>query len=183
VHPLLPLGLLLLASFGSGSKSSPQPTAAARPAPSGGAPPRKPAAKPATARPAQPSAAIRPKPAAPKLTIEHPDVTPAPAAEQAAVDAAVSQALRDMPPPPPGAGPSPNAPPAPVDAESGRSPKEAAQALLKFLIATGRFGSKTARQPEIEQAQRDLGVTADGIVGPKTREAAKRQGVALPPRK
>ena len=174
MHLLLPLGLLLLAAW----DSKKQPAAAARPAPQPPTPRRPPQPKP------QPSAAAKPKP---KITIDHPNVVPGREHEQAAVDAAVSQAIRDMPPPAPAPaaqpGPVPTPPPAPVDAEVVRTPKEAAQGLLKFLIDTGRFGTKTNPVPEVAEAQRNLGVKADGIVGPKTRAAAKAQGVALPPRK
>jgi murein L,D-transpeptidase YcbB/YkuD len=88
------------------------------------------------------------------------------AAAQAAVDAAVTQAIRD------------DTKPAPAPA---RSPKQAAGDLQHFLIKTGRFGTLKDRPAEVIQAQRDLGVKADGIVGPKTRAAARKQGVALPP--
>lgn len=63
-----------------------------------------------------------------------------------------------------------------------RSPKEAANALKAFLTKTHRFGSKSDRPEEIKSAQRDLGVKDDGIVGPITRAAAKKQGVTLPTR-
>jgi peptidoglycan hydrolase-like protein with peptidoglycan-binding domain len=61
-----------------------------------------------------------------------------------------------------------------------RSPREAAEALRNFLVTTRRFGSKTDHPPEVTDAQSDLGVQQDGIVGPATRMAARRQGVTLP---
>ena len=184
MHPLIWLGFLALIGFSKQDTDkaiktamAPPPPPRPRPTPAG-TPVRRPAA--ATNMPPPPSASMRAQ--APKLTIEHPDVNPAPAAEQAAVDAAVSHAIREMAPPAPAVGPAPMPPPAPIDAEVVRTPKEAATALLKFLIATGRFGSKTDRVPEIAEAQRDLGITADGIIGPATRKATKAQGIALPVR-
>lgn len=182
MHPLIiPLGLLLLGSLrGKGAANSgtgPQPT----PPPGGPLPPR-PRPKldygPAYAPKPTPRAPDYGKPYAPvPVTIEHPDVTPATqdAGKQAAVDAAVSQAIRaddaarrPMPLPPP-------------EPEGARTPKQAAGELQQFLIKTGRFGSKKDRPAEVIAAQRDLGVKPDGIVGPKTRAAARKQGVALPP--
>lgn len=62
-----------------------------------------------------------------------------------------------------------------------RTPLQAAQDLAAFLASTQRFGSKDGdRAAEVRAAQRDLGVDPDGIIGPKTREAAIRQGVQLP---
>lgn len=61
-----------------------------------------------------------------------------------------------------------------------RAPAQAARDLAEFLRRTHRFGSKTDRPAEVQTAQRDLGVPADGIVGPRTRAAAKRAGVTLP---
>ncbi|HKT94684.1 MAG TPA: hypothetical protein VJS18_21170, partial [Paraburkholderia sp.] len=117
---------------------------------------------------------------------------------QAAVDAAVSQVVRDeraqkamaTTPPAPAPAPAPiiTPPPAPAPKETTipdvqpRTPSEAASALLGFLIKTGRFGIPTDRPKEVYDAQRDLGVKPDGIVGPLTRAAAKKVGVALPPR-
>lgn len=64
-----------------------------------------------------------------------------------------------------------------------RSPKDAAQALRSFLLRTKRFGSRTDRPQQVRDAQRDLGVEPDGIVGPKTRAAARAAGSILPPKK
>jgi len=180
MHPLLPIGLLLLAAGFGERKTTPASPPARRPAPAA-APPPKPGAGAKHAAPHTNAV-----PGSSPVSITHESV-PATAAEQAAVDAAVSHAIRrDLPPTPEAAaptGPAPNPPPAPAQAEAeARTPKEAAAALLKFLVDTGRFGSKTDHVPEVADAQRDLGVTADGIVGPSTREAAKQQGVALPPR-
>jgi hypothetical protein len=111
------------------------------------------------------------------VQIEHPDVLPASKApEQAAVDAVMTQVIRENHPmPPPAAVPT-----APV-VPGGRTPKDAAKALQKFLLKTGRFGTLKDRPQEVILAQRDLGVAADGIVGKRTRAAAAKQGVALPP--
>lgn len=65
-------------------------------------------------------------------------------------------------------------------AGGGRSKKQAAQDLAEFLKRSGRFGSSSDRVPEVQDAQRDLGVTPDGVVGPVTRAAATKQGVNLP---
>lgn len=123
-----------------------------------------------------PAYAPKPTPRAPvPVTIEHPDVIPATqnASQQAAVDAAVSQAIRED---------DRKAMPLPAPAPAGsRTPKQAAGELQQFLIKTGRFGSKKDHPAEVIAAQRDLGVKPDGIVGPKTRAAARKQGVALPP--
>ena len=175
MHPLvIPLALFLLgltsskkpaADSGGGPKPTPPP---------GGTPlarvlRKQLAAKIQTPKPATNAAAK------PPIIIDHPDAVPSDdAGKQAAVDAAVSQAIRAdeartaMPLP---------APPAP----GSRSPKQAAGELQQFLIKTGRFGSKKDRPAEVIAAQRDLGVKPDGIVGPKTRAAARKQGVALPP--
>jgi hypothetical protein len=128
------------------------------------------AAKPAAAAPV---AAKQP------IIIDHPDAGPGDdAGKQAAVDAAVSHAIRADE-----ARPAPQAPmPLPAPAPAGaRDPKKAAGDLQQFLIKTGRFGSKKDRPAEVIAAQRDLGVKPDGIVGPKTRAAAAKAGVALPP--
>jgi hypothetical protein len=165
MHPLfIPLGLLLLAAASSGSRAAkpgaqkprgPTPT----PPPGGGPPPQ-------AAIKAQP---IRTDPfpqPPPKITIEHPNVIPAPPQQQAAVDAVMTQVLREH---------EQSAP-----ATTTRSAKLAAQDLLAFLLRTGRYGSRADRPAEVIAAQRDLGVKPDGIVGPKTRAAARKQGVAIP---
>jgi len=64
-----------------------------------------------------------------------------------------------------------------------RSPKQAAKDLQAFLVATNRHGSKVDRPKPVKHAQADMGVKADGIVGPATRKAARQLGVILPPRK
>lgn len=139
-----------------------------------------------------------------KLTIEHPADSGASAEEQAAIDAAVSEAIRQstrqpidatvvapqapanpeyaLPGPPSSSAHVP--PPFPSSsASSSAGAGPAAQKLLAFLIRTGRFGSAKDRPEEVREAQRAFGVKDDGIVGPSTRTAAKRAGVALPPRK
>jgi murein L,D-transpeptidase YcbB/YkuD len=61
-----------------------------------------------------------------------------------------------------------------------REPKQVAQALAAFLTATHRFGSKTDPVDEVKAAQGELGLKADGIVGPATRTACAKLGVKLP---
>ena len=61
-----------------------------------------------------------------------------------------------------------------------RTPKQVAQALGAFLTATHRFGSKTDPVDEVKAAQGELGLKADGIVGPATRAACAKLGVKLP---
>jgi murein L,D-transpeptidase YcbB/YkuD len=61
-----------------------------------------------------------------------------------------------------------------------RTPKQVAQALAAFLTATHRFGSKNDQVPEVKAAQGELGLKADGIVGPATRAACAKLGVKLP---
>lgn len=111
------------------------------------------------------------QPAKPAITIEHPDVIPASQApQQAAVDAAVSHAIRQD-----------EAKQQPAAAPAARSPKQAALELRDFLRRTGRFGTLKDRPDEVKAAQSDMGVTADGIVGRQTRAAARKLGVVLPP--
>jgi peptidoglycan hydrolase-like protein with peptidoglycan-binding domain len=165
MHPLLlPLGLLLFAALHRGNAAAAKaqavkPKAKAKAKASPATPPPPPDIPRAIASRVPPKA-----PPPPTLTPEHPDVTPAPSAQQAAVDHAVNQAV--MPPPP--------LPPV-------RTPEQAAKDLLSFLIQTQRYGSKTDRPAEVIAAQHDMGVTADGIVGKGTRAAALRYGVAIPP--
>lgn len=151
MNALLPLGLLVLAVLGRGSKAK--------------------ACAPAT--PATPAKPARPRP--PSSTPATP-ATPVwkPPTDQVEVDAAVEQAVRDLTKPP-------NVTLAPPK-EGSPIRTVAARTLLEFLIRTGRFGSSTDKPDEIKAAQRDLGVPADGMVGPSTRAAALRAGVALPPR-
>jgi len=60
----------------------------------------------------------------------------------------------------------------------------AAVALRDYLLAGGKFGTQRARSVEVRTAQAAMGVTGeDGIVGPKTRKAARALGVKLPLRK
>lgn len=77
-------------------------------------------------------------------------------------------------------GPKTRAAAAAVGVNLPRSPRDAAADLSAFLRKTHRFGSAADRPAEVQDAQTDLGVEADGIVGPKTRAAAKRAGVSLP---
>lgn len=67
-------------------------------------------------------------------------------------------------------------------APSIRTPKQAAQALRSFLLLSKRFGTVADRPQQTKDAQREMGVEPDGIVGPKTRAAAKALGVELPPK-
>lgn len=117
-----------------------------------------------------PPAPVPPPGGAPpvRLTVEHPEVLPVgvQTADQAAVDAAVSQAIRE----------TPN-----VDEAERERKAQAARDLTRFLIRTGRFGTLKDRPQEVIAAQTALGVKPDGIVGPRTRAAAAAVGVALPP--
>jgi len=106
----------------------------------------------------------------PPIAIIHPSEAKA-SPERAAVDAT----MRSIVAPPPPVFKQPATPPS--------AAKAAAANLLRFLLKTGRFGNKRDRPDEIKRAQRALGVKPDGIVGPKTRAAASKAGVALPPRK
>lgn len=189
MNPLIVPGLLLLAwlrrnNGGEAPRPTPPPggsskemlqelthkTLARRAAPQRRTAPRAPAPAPASHAKAAP-----PKP--PQLTIEHPDVIPASQAPmQAAVDAVVSHAIRETETSTSAATSAP-----PPTAASGRTPKQAAQSLMAFLIKTGRFGTLKDRPEEVKAAQRDMGLTPDGIVGKRTRAAAQKQGVALPP--
>lgn len=183
MHQLLvPLGLFLWGAFERNKKQNAAP-AAAPPAP---AIPRAPAAQTrvvigpavidraraakAQRRPTRRADNVKVGP----VTIEHPDVIPAPPHDQAAVDAAMTQVIKDTVAPKAVA-------PQPAAAAPQRSPKDAAVALQRFLIRTGRFGTLKDRPQEVKDAQRDLGVQPDGIVGKRTRLAAKNAGVALPP--
>jgi peptidoglycan hydrolase-like protein with peptidoglycan-binding domain len=171
MHPLLiPLALLAASLFASKKVA---PPVAAR---SGGPKPTPPPGGNVRAIRPNPIAAhkaIRTDPyapparaPAPQVQIEHPNVIPAEASQQAAVDAAMTQVIRDSQ----------------QQAAPDAKKKAAANALLQFLIKTGRFGGGKDRPNEVKAAQRDLGVKPDGIVGPKTRTAALNQGVALPPK-
>lgn len=82
-----------------------------------------------------------------------------------------------QPLPPPGGAANDNAQPA---AAGPRGPKQAALDLKGFLERTGRFGSKADRPKEVQDAQRDMGVDPDGIVGPVTRKRAEVFSVKLP---
>lgn len=102
-------------------------------------------------------------------------------------DAAPEPAAGPSPNPPPGGAASDLAvprnlltPPATATLPGGRTPKSAAMQLLAFLVATKRFGGGSDRPNEIKDAQTDLGVKPDGIVGPVTRAAAAAVGVTLP---
>jgi len=217
VHPLLVPALLMFAAL-SQRKGEAQPQAATKP----GTRTRPSAARPRAAPPPTAAQARQPMPAARAMpakhkpskqtqtqTIthepEHPNVIPAPPQAQAAVDAAMSQVVKDMSTPP--ATPAqqamrriidakvaemhPTPPPTPMPPPQEPDPKKraAAQQLLAFLIKTGRFGTlahdtkhKKDRPKEIKAAQLALGVSPDGIVGPETTAAAEAVGVALPPR-
>jgi len=212
VHPLLVPALLMFAAL-SQRKGEAQPQAATKPGtrtrPSAARPRAAPPPTAAQARQPMPAARAMPakhKPSKPTQTQtithepEHPNVIPAPPQAQAAVDAAMSQVVKDMrvaqetSTSPATSTPTPMPPPqehvevgpAVVFDEKKRA---AAQKLLAFLIKTGRFGTmahdtkhKKDRPNEIKVAQRALGVEPDGIVGPQTTAAAAAVGVALPPR-
>lgn len=192
MHPLLVPAILALAALRT---STTKPSAAARAIPAPPQPSRSPQARAMPAAQAAPlknrtRVNVGPAHINPPLEVshepEHPNVIPAPPQAQAAVDAAMSQVVRELqserPQPPPSPTPQPTA------AEPDSKRTAAAKGLLAFLIRTGRFGTlahdpgKPDRPKEIKAAQTVLGVVPDGIVGPKTREAAEAAGVALPPR-
>jgi hypothetical protein len=61
------------------------------------------------------------------------------------------------------------------------APQVAAEALAVYLRRTNDFGSKKKPSAEVKAHQRDMGkISADGIVGPKTRARAHDLGVTLP---
>lgn len=64
------------------------------------------------------------------------------------------------------------------------SPAAAATGLRAYLVRTGDFGTREHPSFAVENAQRAMGggLTADGIVGPKTAARALVLGVVLPPR-
>jgi hypothetical protein len=62
----------------------------------------------------------------------------------------------------------------------GVSAQKAARDLQVYLRGGGNFGWKGAPSPQVAVAQKALQVADDGIVGPVTRAAARRQGVELP---
>ena len=167
LNAFIPLGLLFLGLKTTGARAAP----ALKPA----------AAKPAAAKPAAKKPAAK-KPAAP--TSARPSSAPkteSDGAAQAAVNAAVSDAIRqeiarNAGQPLPAAVVS-----TPAPAEVVRSPRQAALDLATFLRQTGRFGTLKDRPEQTKSAQRDLGVTDDGIVGPRTRAAAQKVGITLPP--
>lgn len=181
---LLPIGLLLLASLGKRQQQpSQQQQTGPKPTPPPGATVRRRKVRPVLVRKGKAITAqpLRGDPYAPPKPTVINDTTPVPAAqapEQAAVDAAMAQVVRDTlapkAPPPAAANPVQAAP------KRKRSPRDAAKSLLSFVLNTGRFGSKKDRPQQIKDAQRDMGLTPDGIIGPKTRAAAAKHGVALP---
>jgi murein L,D-transpeptidase YcbB/YkuD len=105
-----------------------------------------------------------------------------PATRAAARKYGVTLPLREQPKPAraSSSASSSSSPSSPAEVE--RTPRAAAEALRAFLQKTKRHGTKKDRPAEVRAAQRDLGVTDDGVVGPETRAAAKRAGVTLPAR-
>lgn len=171
MHPLIPIALLVLGAYSQRKQQQAAPPAPAAP----------------RAVPRQPPPPAARKAAKPPAATGHPDVMPAPASAQAAVDAVMQRVVAETLPPgaivqqaKPAAAPPPVAP---EDPDALARQQTAAKRLLAFLVKTGRFGNKADRPNEVRQAQAELNVTPDGIVGPKTRAATKAVGVALPPRK
>ena len=80
----------------------------------------------------------------------------------------------------PGAAPQPMPAPLATPAQSALTPAQAAVALRDYLAKSGDFGSKAHPSSIVAQYQGQLGTSADGIVGPKTRTAASKYGVTLP---
>ena len=74
--------------------------------------------------------------------------------------------------------------PASVTATPVQNATQAAIALRTYLLNGGKFGTARNHVREVMDAQNAMGVTGeDGIVGPKTRKAARALGVTLPLRK
>lgn len=142
---------------------------------------------PTAARTSPPPTAAR-SPAASKRKAAPAPKTERDAADQAAVNATVTQAVRDdinmllgKPVSPPVADTMPQQhEESVVPSSSARSSANAAKDLAAFLRRTKRFGSARDRPAEVQAAQRDLRVKDDGIVGPVTRAAAKKAGTTLP---
>ena len=64
---------------------------------------------------------------------------------------------------------------------SSATPAQAAQELADYLRGGGSFGLKGKPSAEVLRVQKLIGVSpADGIVGPKTRNATRALGVILP---
>ena len=80
----------------------------------------------------------------------------------------------------PGAAPQPMPAPLATPAQSTLTPAQAAVALRDYLAKSGDFGSKAHPSSIVAQYQGQIGTSADGIVGPKTRTAASKYGVTLP---
>lgn len=96
---------------------------------------------------------------------------PASPERQAIVDAAVAAPSPTTPPTPPVASP---------DVVMGRTPAQAAQQLAQYVRETGSNGKRGDAIVASLQRDLDSGLKPDGIVGPKTRAAAKRHGVVIP---
>lgn len=175
MHPFA-LPILLLA-LGLGSTRS---AAAAAPKPKPAPPPPAPKPKPKPAQPIRtdPYAPPKPKPQ-PKAAAPSPPLTEEQASQRAAVNAVVSQVVKEMTASPAKA--QAQEPPRVVIDVPRRSGKDAAEYLAEFLGRTHRYGSKKKPVQEVKDAQRDMGSLAiDGIVGPKTRARAAQLGVKLP---
>lgn len=103
---------------------------------------------------------------------------------------AAAQSLGVPLPPRPGSAPTtPAHTPAPTPAPTPDAPptelRRAANLLRLFLIqnkTAAAFGVRGHPSPAVQNFQRAAGITADGIVGPQTYQAAQRIGVPLPSR-
>jgi hypothetical protein len=103
-----------------------------------------------------------------------PDTAKKPAAHRAPEERAARAAIDALPEPVRG----------PLTADvvhTPDTPKQVATALRLHLERTRSFGSKGHPDRIVAQAQRELGVApADGVVGPATRNAARKLGITLP---
>lgn len=67
--------------------------------------------------------------------------------------------------------------PTPTAAPAGRSAEQAARDLYRYVTILEtrprRWGDRKNRNPTIKAAQEDMGLVADGIYGPGTRQRGK----------
>lgn len=113
-----------------------------------------------------------------------PIAAPAPPPRPIAAPAAPPAPIAAPAPPPEPKLVAPPPPPLSVPVTE-HSSKEAAEALLIYVKSPGaNFGTKNAPSKVVHDAQLDMGLTADGIYGPATRDRGKKlTGKTFPPRR